>query len=190
MKKLLSFLMLLTLSVAVYAQQDVTKFLGIPVDGTKTAMIQKLKAKGFKYVKAYDLLEGRFNGSEVCLGIATNGDNIWRILVLERVPTDETNVKIRFNNLYNQFLNNKKYVSAKDSDQSIPDNEDISYEMLIHKKRFDAYFYQVTQESKPNEDYTKKQVWFSIAEVSGMPGRYYITIFYDNLYNKANGEDL
>lgn len=47
MKKFLSVVLMLTLSVAMYAQKDVTKFLGIPVDGTKSAMIQKLKAKGF-----------------------------------------------------------------------------------------------------------------------------------------------
>ena len=33
-----------------FAQNDVTKFLGIPVDGTKTAMIQQLKEKGYTYM--------------------------------------------------------------------------------------------------------------------------------------------
>ena len=31
------------------AQKDITKFMGIPVDGFKKDMIQKLKAKGFEY---------------------------------------------------------------------------------------------------------------------------------------------
>lgn len=44
-----SFLMFLMLGVYAFAQKDVTQFLGIPVDGTKTEMVQKLKAKGFKY---------------------------------------------------------------------------------------------------------------------------------------------
>ena len=34
---------------------------------------------------------------------------------------------------------------------------------------------------------TKKTVWFMISENYG---RYYITMFYDNEYNRANGEDL
>ena len=34
---------------------------------------------------------------------------------------------------------------------------------------------------------TKKPVWFRICESYG---EYYITIFYDNEYNRANGEDL
>ena len=35
------------LALTTFAQKDVTKFLGIPVDGTKAQMIAKLKAKGF-----------------------------------------------------------------------------------------------------------------------------------------------
>lgn len=34
---------------------------------------------------------------------------------------------------------------------------------------------------------TKKAVWFRICENYG---EYYITMFYDNEYNHANGEDL
>lgn len=37
------------------------------------------------------------------------------------------------------------------------------------------------------EKYSKKQVWFMINENYG---KYYITMFYDNEYNKANGDDL
>ena len=37
----------LVLATMTFAQKDVTKFLGIPVDGTKAEMMQKLKAKGF-----------------------------------------------------------------------------------------------------------------------------------------------
>lgn len=37
--------MLLLLSISIYAQQNVTKFLGIPVDGSKTAMIQNSRQR-------------------------------------------------------------------------------------------------------------------------------------------------
>ncbi len=33
----------------------------------------------------------------------------------------------------------------------------------------------------------KKTVWFTISQ---MQGKYYITMFYENGYNQANGEDL
>ena len=51
MKKLSMLVVLLTIAITTFAQeQDVTKFLGIPIDGTKAEMIAKLKEKGFTQV--------------------------------------------------------------------------------------------------------------------------------------------
>ena len=75
MKKAIAGIILALVSIcAVYAQKDVTQFLGIPIDGSKSAMIQKLKAKGFK-ANSYnkDVLEGEFNGMDVNVHVATNG---------------------------------------------------------------------------------------------------------------------
>jgi hypothetical protein len=117
--------------------------------------------------------------------------------------------------------------SPSDSNYTISDNEDISYELSVNNKRYEAVFYQLpskeldstalkkelydfllkkyTQEqiSNPTEEiqenitlegisymldkYSKKVVWFMISELYG---NYYITMFYDNEYNRANGEDL
>lgn len=113
-------------------------------------------------------------------------------------------------------------------DYTLSESEDISYEMMVHKKNYDALFYQVpdmekvdtlamqeqarnellqkyTQEQldNPTEEMNeevqkialrigmdmifKKTVWFRICEHYG---EYYISMFYDNEYNHANGEDL
>ena len=61
MKKILSLAVLLVFSLAMYAQKDVTKFLGIPVDGTKSEMIKKLKEKGFTESPNGDDLETVLN---------------------------------------------------------------------------------------------------------------------------------
>lgn len=175
------------LSMVVYAQKDVTKFLGIPVDGSKSAMIQKLKAKGFRYDTSSDLLDGQFNGRDVFLKVVTNGDKVYRIGVMDKNYTDESNIKINFNTLCRQFLNNVKYKPAVESDQFIPDDENISYEMTVNKKRYEASFFQLPSEENTNEDFSKKQVWFMINESYGQYG---IMLFYDNAYNQANGEDL
>ena len=37
------------------------------------------------------------------------------------------------------------------------------------------------------DKYSKNSVWFTI---SNYRGKYFITMFYDNKYNEANGEDL
>lgn len=49
-KRLLSFTAVLLLSVSMFAQKEAPiKFLGIPIDGTKAAMIEALKDKGFDF---------------------------------------------------------------------------------------------------------------------------------------------
>ena len=54
---------------------------------------------------------------------------------------NETNIKIRFNKLVSQFVNNKRYISL--DKYTLSDEEDISYEMTVNKKNYDAVFYQV-----------------------------------------------
>ena len=228
MKKFLFSLLATLLTLSLYAQNDVTTFLGIPVDGFKSEMRQKLIAKGFtpKKVGTNEYLEGEFNGTDVHIYIATNNNKVYRIMVCDANTQDEANIKIRFNRLVNQFKNNKKYTSL--DQYTISDTEDISYEMLFHKKTFDALFYQNPDMEKvdtlalqnkireqllkkykpeqlenPTEEMNqeaqaiamsigmdmifKKPVWFRICEHYG---KYFITIFYDNEYNHANGEDL
>lgn len=209
MKKILAAISAFILSTSLYAQ-EVTKFLGIPVDGTKAEMIQKLKAKGFTS-NAYDrnILEGEFNGEKVNIHVVTNNNKVYRIMLCDKNCRGEADIKIRFNNLCEQFLNNKKYIPAIDN-QTLSNDERISYEMIVKKKRYEAVFYQtpsddemmmlktswsnISEEEKKDKfkEYFMKSVpnrcvWFLISELNG---EYYISMFYDNEYNKANGEDL
>lgn len=225
MKKILSIVVLLMTSFILFAQNDVTQFLGIPIDGFKSEMIKKLKAKG--YVSSSfdkDILEGEFNGVQVNIHIVTNNNKVCRIMVCDVNGISETDIKIRFNKLCQQFKNNSKYITFED--YTIPDSEDISYEMSVNNKRYEAISYQqasvvdstkmvnelkalvlkkYTEEElvNPTEDMRNdmikmyasyvsdmvemKPVWFMISEHYG---KYYITMFYDNEYNRANGEDL
>ena len=219
MKKLLLITMLLISSLFVYAQQDVTKFLGIPVDGSKSEMIQKLKAKGYTSSPLdKDVLVGEFNGADVNIHVVTNNNKVYRIMICDVNNIDERAIQIRFNRLCEQFVNNSKYSSLPLEEYMIPDDEDISYEITVHKKRYEAVFYQKTDETfmakqieaafpqytkeqlaNPSEELraeivnfvtqyiSKKAVWFMINE---RLGKYCITMYYDNEYNNANGEDL
>ena len=139
MKKLLLLLMTL-LPLTACAQRDVTKFLGIPVDGPKNAMIQKLKAKGFTYNQSKDILTGQFNDYDVELSIVTNNNKVSRILVADRIDVNEASIKIRFNKLCRQFEKNSKYLSM--DDQTISEDDDISYNIRVKNKRYEAVFYQ------------------------------------------------
>lgn len=215
--------------IMLFAQKDVTTFLGIPVDGYKADMKKKLIAKGFapKSSGANEFLEGEFNGTDVCIFIVTNKNKVYRLMVSDVNTMDEANIKIRFNKLVGQFENNKRYVALIE-DQTISESENISYEMMVNKKIYEALFYQKpdmnkvdtlalqneirqkllekyteAQLNQPTEDIQneivaatlavggdlllKKPVWFRIGELYG---KYYITIYYDNEYNHADGEDL
>lgn len=182
MKKILSVALLLMFSLVLCAQRNVTKFLGIPVDGTKSAMIQKLKAKGFAYNSTYDCLEGRFNGENVNVFIATNNNKVCRIMVADADTRDEGQIKIKYNTLCRQFENNPKYRTVEAEELS--DEEKISHEMLINHKQYQATYVQLPVD----DNMVNRSVWFTIKELTY--GKYYIGIFYDNEFNRAHGEDL
>ena len=223
LKNVVWLFMLLITSVTSYAQKDVTQFLDIPVDGYKAEMTQKLKSKGFtNNQNKEDILYGEFNGTNVNIFLGTSNNKVWRIAVSDVNPTDETNIKIRFNNLIQQFNNNSRYSEQTDSTlakYTIPDDEDISYETTVNKKRYEAVFYQksLKYDSLIKEsailfakdtlnDNEKEKLKILISDVMEESlnslnkqvwfmikenyGKYRIIIFYENEYNKANGKGL
>lgn len=204
---------------------DVTTFLGIPVDGTKTEMKQKLIAKGFVPKKIGDIerLEGEFNGHDVYLAFKANKGKVWRVGVINKTPYSEAQIRLQFNALVRQFKNSSKYVYTEQSAPTIDKSEDINYEMSIRNKVYEAQF---SQKSHVEGDLKKKieqlklswlkefffadeetkhyingiiensisiaqlnkSVWLKIFRDSY--DIYHIVIFYDNEYNRPNGEDL
>ena len=141
MKKVLFAVVLFVLSASVYAQKDVTRFLGIPIDGSKSEMIRKLKAKGFES-SPYDkeVLTGEFNGTEVNVYVLTNNNKVFRIALEDVYVQDEHDIVARFNRLCHQFERNNKYVCYRD--YAIPEDENIEYEMYVKNKRYEAGYYQ------------------------------------------------
>lgn len=147
MKKLLLLLATTIVSLASFAQQDVTKFLGIPVDGTKAAMIQKLKGEGFVYNPKGDFLTGDFNGHKVNVGIITYKNKVWRIMVIDHEKSNESEIKIKFNNLVHQFSRNKKYRPVTNDNYIIPEDEDISFNINMYSKRYSASYCQIPEDT-------------------------------------------
>lgn len=231
MRKLLLLLLTTFICSTVIAQNDVTKFLGIPVDGSKTDMLRQLKAKGFKtHPYDNDVLQGEFNGRDVNVYVATTGNKVSRIMLTDENYCGETDIKIRFNTLCKQFKNNPNYITLED--YTISDDENFANNLKYKDKRYEAIFYQKPDESKLTEEYIQEQmlsilakkysqeelenptdeikkdiqetafefafdmfsmkpVWFMISKGEGLNyGTYYISMFYDNEYNRANGQDL
>lgn len=157
--------------------QNAIKFLGIPVEGSKSEMIRQLREKGYESVYG-DVLAGEFNGTAVNITVQTVSNRVWRIAVIDQGFDNESNIKIRFNNLLRQFSNNRKYDRIGGTELTEKDN--IGYEMSVHNKRYEASF-------RPKDKSINGQVWYMIAE---RYGKYQIAMFYENLDNAANGDDL
>ena len=220
MKKVLFAVVLFVLSAWVYAQKDVTRFLGIPIDGSKSEMIRKLKAKGFE-TSPYreDILTGEFNGVSVNVGVGTNNNKVYRIFVQDALPQSEGDIIIRFNRLCRQFKENGKYLCL--DDYTIPDGEDVGYEITVNNKRYEASFYQLPTDSTTfyneiidiiSEQYSQDElkelsddervalvsrISFDLLskrsvwfKIGEQYGVYMIQMYYDNGYNMADGQDL
>lgn len=197
MRKFLTLLAMIAISASTFAQREVTKFMGIPVDGSPTEMIKKLKTKGFTTDKDFmqlvklggidwdgpEVLIGRFNGTKVRVTLHVEQNKVWRIYLSDKDNRDETQIRIRFNTLVRQFEDNGKYVPYFD-EQTIADDEDISYEMTVKNKQYEAIFVQKGEDGMID---AKRVVWFKISQRSE---GYFIAMFYDNEYNQADGSDL
>ena len=179
MKRFLAtFLFVLMTIVAIAQDSNTIKFIGIPVDGTKKEMISKLQAKGYKYDAYSDVLLGEFNGTNVMIRVQTVNNRVWRIGIGDANANDEANIKIRYNKLFKQLSNNDKYKVLDGS--TLGEEENISYEMAVNKKRYEADF-------TFKDESIHGLVWYMIIEEYG---KYGIKMFYENLDNAANGDDL
>ncbi|MDE6431158.1 MAG: hypothetical protein K2K65_08315, partial [Duncaniella sp.] len=100
MKKYVITLFTFLLAYSVYAKEDVIEFLGIPVDGSKTEVMNQIKAKGFNLMELGNMkvLNGRFNDTDVYINAQTNGDKVYRLVILDAQPMSESMIKIRYNN--------------------------------------------------------------------------------------------
>lgn len=258
MKRIILSIILVLSAITAIAQKaddNTLKFLGIPIDGTKQSMISSLRAKGFTYSQAYDRLTGEFNGKNVEVYIHTNHDLVDRVYV-SFPATTESDIKIEFNKLLGQFQKNSKYL-ALDINEELTAEDDISYEMSVNNKRYQASFYFIGPNKDPEvamntlmesmSDYLtpeqieqmksmmtqfmglseeeqikavndaaeqlkntddvdpEKALMGMLALMDGMKSladgnvwfmiherycRYNIGLYYDNLHNQANGEDL
>lgn len=192
MKKLIIF-PLLFVAVFASAQIEVTKFLGIPVDGNKQQMIQKIKEKGYLYNSNYDRLEGEFNGRDVFIYVVTNNNKVYRILVEDAVYSSEGDIKIRFNTLLRQFENNnQKYFSMSTEDGELSESEDISYEMTVNNKRYEAAFIQTNNTldsvtlSKKMEEFNKENYGddylldMTVEQILDASIKFFLSLYIDN----------
>jgi hypothetical protein len=139
MKRLFSVISLFLVVFFSLAKDNTIKFLGHPVDGSKTAMHAHLLKKGFKYDSDLDCYFGKFNGKYSKIMISTNHGKVDRVLVLFLTQT-KNDIIYEYNGLIEQFDANEKYRSIYEN-KKIPLTEDIYKEITYNNKKYGASYY-------------------------------------------------
>lgn len=156
MRRFICLTFFLFFSILSFGQNSgALKFLGIPVDGPETQFVSQLKTKGFAYDALTKSYKGQFNGQNVNVLIHTNHNLVDRVMVVFPEKS-ERDIRIEFNRLLSQFDENQKYMNLGLS-EPIPDNENISYEITVNNKQYQADFYYFNQD-RDIEEFSKAYV--------------------------------
>ena len=110
-KVILTVIMTFCLSFIGFSQNTIT-FKGIPVTGSIDNFCKSLEQKGFEKMELTDnpyLYFGEFNGVPVAIMPQTMSGKVWRVMILDYNTRNKTSIISRFNELFNQFINNPNY---------------------------------------------------------------------------------
>ena len=203
----IAFTLLMLLTLSLNAQDNVMKFMGIPIDGTKSEMISKLENKGFApeqveidlenaqnevlrlggeisdgRVRERDgeyFMHGYFDGKRSKVIISSYNNKVYQIMVVIEDAYNELNGKIQFN-LYVEQLN-KKYTNPIDYDFSIDLERDLS---APYDNNIRAFF------TAAYDEQDKPHGMVSLEMSHPRYKEFYIAFSYYNADNMPNGDDL
>lgn len=186
MKKFILFCIFILSITFSYGQYNPIRFLGIPIDGSESFVIDRLEQRGFTYNPATGFSYGKFNGKESLVQVVNNKGKVCRIVVWQQCA-NEANAIVDFNSLYAQLVDNSKYTYQKGLSHGVMKvDEKIVSNILVYKKTYSNTFYYYA-----TDNYFAERpdgiLWYKIEYLSG---DLIIGIFYDNPYNTSNGEDL
>lgn len=144
MKKFILTLIALLLATPLIIAQDYKGepfcFLGIPVDGKRSEMIEKLKDKGFTYDEKTMTLRGKFNGHDSWVVVSDNEEGkVDRIYISQINTMSQGDARIQYNNLVHLYLENGKYYGSEET--IIPETEDIRYGISFKNKIYSSVFF-------------------------------------------------
>lgn len=106
MKRLISFLIAVSIGIASLAQTTHMHFMGVPIDGTMRNFISQMQKKGFSIAEtdSDQILRGKFAGHDVTLLMDTYGlDNIYQVTVVCERQSRWHILKSEFNTLVDRY---------------------------------------------------------------------------------------
>lgn len=171
MKKLMIALAMLLVSGVAMAQ-DVTTFMGIPIDGTVESVKSKLKAKGFREEGIYKNLKGEFFGREAWVSVFGDKGLANTVGVVFYCLDDKDYAKLLYNRIFDGMLDCGRYVY--EDGEKIGENVDLLKELLTADRNcLDSFFLQNGNEDSP-----------VVVSVEYKEGEYNVVMVYWNEKNK------
>lgn len=180
MKRTLSIIITLMLTLTLSAQDNITTFMGIPVDGTREVMTAKLLKNGV-VKKDNNLIVKDIEGGTYFIQLKTHKGKVYRVSMVETKGTDDVNRIIgRFDSLVEEYRENTAlYCEFEYNHPVIADSIDTK-EQYIKQGCFFAEFFQ-----KADPQLYSKRIGIQITD---RYGDYRIERLYDNVYNMPEGK--
>lgn len=196
MKRYILTAIIVLASVIAYSQM---KFMGIPIDGPKSDMIEKLEKKGFTTVYEYQQIEllekqnksmkkeqrvryndeaywmeGFFNGKKCIVGLYPYKGKMYRVFVaIDHGYMHKSDAFGEFNSLAEKL--NRKYPSVNNYYNPL----DYSDEIEIDGKRFNFFL------DEENQGVVSLLMTYPSTNLE-----YHIVLEYSNILNAPDDEDL
>ena len=171
MNKILTSAIVLLMTIAVSAQQNVTTFMGIPMKGSASIMRNALVKKGFVLNKDYTLM-GCVDGDSCIVTIDTEKGKVTGITAVNIYGTNNVREAIdKYETLLDFYKEDCNYTEYEiNSYVQAADRE--TYKRYIEKEIYYAEFFQVCEP----QEYTRKLSF----KLTAKYGDYRIVRCYEN----------
>ena len=148
MKKSILVILCCLFSCALYAQEKHMEFKGIPLNGTLSSFIQKMKVKGYKTIYTEDnavIMEGEFIGKSASIAILASPKSkiVWKVGINFKKETSWSSLKSEYYKIKESYI--KKYGKPLQSFERFfkPYYEGDGYELQalkLDKCTYESYF--------------------------------------------------
>ena len=182
MKKIISILLAASLSFSAYADNEVTSFMDIPVEGNKQTLTESIVSKGFNLTKGKHIY-GWYNSERVLVKILEGEKGVFAVEVIEIKGTKDVITAVdKYNSMVSWFKNLENYTEYEANTAIIVNNVE-TIRKFIEKEWFVAEFFQKT---KNGVEKYNKPVRLYLTEIND---NYHLVIRFINTYNSPEDNE-
>lgn len=179
MKRFFITLTITMLALTIQAQNDVTTFMDVPVDGKASSVLSQLKEKGCKKV-GHKTLETTLNDKAYKVNVLASKKGVYQVRLTQSRGTESLQKGIdNYNELIKWFRADNSYTEYE-KNNFISNKDDATHLQNIYDKWYYAEFFQKSNGEKENYD---KVVSFYLTDEDGC---YKLVVCFVNRNNELN----